>query len=247
MVTPKKREQEFIKVNKTLKGNKIMTKVEQDGIYIRFAGDEKKGEYFTLDWVKVHSFESRSMTYAYGLSEMIMLSKSCTDKDNRPIVEEFHKPMLELVDAFGHSGQSGGSAPNVAVAICHTLKQLFLHKPICPITGIEQEWDDVSVMSNDGMPSYQNNRCSAIFKDSKDGQAYYLDAIVFKDDRDNTFTTNHPIDGVTSRQYVKSFPFTPKTFYIDVISKDGGKSDTIKNPKQLDRVWKYYKQMRKVK
>ena len=43
--------------------------------------------------------------------------------------------------------------------------------------------------------------------------------------------------------YVKSFPFTPKTFYIDVIEEEVAKDDWemyVKDVKQLNKVWKYY-------
>ena len=43
---------------------------------------------------------------------------------------------------------------------------------------------------------------------------------------------------------IKGFPFTPKTFYIDVLEEEIKKDDWImwvKDPKQLDEVWEYYK------
>jgi hypothetical protein len=43
-------------VLKTLRNNKVMVKTENDGIYIRLAGNEGEGECFSLDWAKVISF-----------------------------------------------------------------------------------------------------------------------------------------------------------------------------------------------
>ena len=43
-------------VLKTLRNNKVMVKTENDGIYIRLAGNEEEGECFSLDWAKVISF-----------------------------------------------------------------------------------------------------------------------------------------------------------------------------------------------
>lgn len=46
-------EEEFIRVLNTLRSNKIMVKSEDDGIYIRMAGNERKGECFSKEWTKV--------------------------------------------------------------------------------------------------------------------------------------------------------------------------------------------------
>lgn len=50
-------EKEFKAVLATLKNNKVMVKTEEDGIYVRLAGKESKGEAFSLEWGKVLSFE----------------------------------------------------------------------------------------------------------------------------------------------------------------------------------------------
>ncbi len=51
------RQDGFKKVLKTLKNNNVMVMVGDDGIYIRLAGDEEKGEAFTKEWAKVYSFD----------------------------------------------------------------------------------------------------------------------------------------------------------------------------------------------
>lgn len=51
--TPK---DEFKRVLNTLRENKIMVDTRDDGIYIRMAGTESKGECFTYEWAKVKSF-----------------------------------------------------------------------------------------------------------------------------------------------------------------------------------------------
>jgi len=136
------------------------------------------------------------------------------------LILPFKKEMLRLVDKFGASGQSGGSAPYVAWAITQALEKLLLQNPICPITGIDEEWNDVT--REMGRTSFQNNRLSSVFKDGKDGKPYYLEAIVFEGDIGGRFTSNGSVvlkDGsvLTSRQSIKGFPFVPKTFYVDVI------------------------------
>lgn len=47
---------EFKRVLNTLRENKIMVDTREDGIYIRMAGIESKGECFSYEWAKVKSF-----------------------------------------------------------------------------------------------------------------------------------------------------------------------------------------------
>jgi hypothetical protein len=167
-------------------------------------------------------------TQRFAQRELDILVKSATDPDNRPIIEEFIPEILALCEKFGNSGQSGGSAPYTATALSHAIKKLCLQEPICEITGIDEEWIDVA-RYGDGTGSggdilFQNSRCSGLFR-NKDGSCWYLDAIVWKADTEgesgndwDTFTGR--VENWASRQYVKSFPFTPKTFYIDVTREE---------------------------
>lgn len=158
-------------------------------------------------------------TQSFAANELDILSASHTDPNNRPLIEEFREEMLALCEKFGKSGQSGGSAPYTATALSQAIKKLCLQEPICPVTGIDEEWVDMS--DYDKLSCFQNSRCSALFKHGKDGMPYYLDAIVWKGDTEgesgndwDTFTGN--VEGIKSRQFLQGFPFTPKTFYIDV-------------------------------
>ena len=186
-------------------------------------------------------------TQSFAAKELDALSgmySANTTSEDLPLVLEFRDEILALCEKFGKSGQSEDSAPYVALVTCNTLKHLLLQEPICPITGITEEWVDVSE-HNDGNPWYQNNRCAGLFRDGNIDMVYYLDAVIFKDQDGITFTSygGNGIEGITSSQYIKGFPFEPKSFYIDVISTDtnGIWEHTIKNMKQLDKVWKYYK------
>ncbi len=60
-----------------------------------------------------------------------------------------------------------------------------MQEPICDITGIDSEWNDVREYSDKEM--YQNKRLSSVFKDGKDGTPYYLDAIIFRGQNDSCF------------------------------------------------------------
>lgn len=90
-----------------------------------------------------------------------------------------------------------------------------------------------------------NNRCGAVFK-GINGRAWYLDAIVWKDQDGNTFTVSAKTDSgatILSRQYVKKYPFEPKTFYINVVRKEVAPDDyeyIVRDERHLNRVFKYY-------
>ncbi len=69
------------------------------------------------------------------------------------------------------------------------------------------------VTSGDGM--YQNARCGTVFKqpDRFDGQAYDIDARVFREPDGNCFTNRDSMVPIT-------FPYTPKREYVDVPARD---------------------------
>lgn len=173
--------------------------------------------------------------------EFDILEKTVPDA----LILPFKKQILELCEEFGNSGQSGGSAPYTAGAISSAVKKLMLKEPISDITGIDEEWGDVTEM-NGGETLYQNIRCSALFKDNTG--VYYLDAISWKGPNGSCWHSNsvHGSDGIryTSRQYIKEFPFIPKTFYIDINEVEVEPENWefyVKDMKQLNKVWKYYK------
>jgi len=142
--------------------------------------------------------------------------------------------------------------------IVEYFEKLGMHEPLGPILCTDDEWSDVSSMGGmgDDDVTFQNNRCSAVFKKGKDGKPYYLDAIVWKSQNGNTFTGNSILDSkgrkMKNSQTIK-LPFVPKTFYIDVIKTEwADKEETIKqkgggwwtsviaDETQLEEVWKYY-------
>ncbi len=209
-------------------------------------------------------------TQSFAVRELDILSKTWGmdhNPDDKPVILEFRDEILALCEAFGNSGQSGGSAPYTAGAICSALKHLMLQEPIAPITSIEEEWmncGDRGATDIDSSQVWQNTRCGTLFKDSNisNGDPYYLDAIVWKGDTEgesgnNWDTFTGTVEGIKSRQFLKGFPFTPKTFYIDctrvpydpavhsekdaISCGDGEYIYLIKDRQQLEKVWKYYR------
>lgn len=187
-----------------------------------------------------NSVNEKSKSMSYAQEEIERVIKQAKKEGDKAIIEDFAPEMLALIDKFGKSGQSGGSAPFTAGAIVGALKKLLMQEPISPVTNEKDDWHD---LTGDG--PLQNKRCYALFKEGKDGKPYYLDAIVWKTPKGATYTGT-ALDGtekITSRQYVKKFPFEPKTFTIDVEEREIGKDDwefDIMNTDQLSEVFDYY-------
>jgi len=157
--------------------------------------------------------------------------------------------VMELIEVFSKQGHSGMSASYVI----DIFEKLANYKPLMGITGKDEEWGDVKDYGN-GEPWYQNKRCSAIFKDGKNGKPYYIDALIKKSENgtcwsgmawlsEEDYKSGDRSKMVGKKAYIKSFPFTPKTFYIDVkdveVAKDDWESFVV-DPSQLDEVFNYY-------
>jgi hypothetical protein len=196
--------------------------------------------------------------------ELDRLIKRADEKGEFPIIKEFVPEVKALVKKFADSGQSGGSAPFTTSVILNVIEKLLKQEPLGGVENTEDEWNSLSHFGD--KEGYQNNRLSSVFKEGKDGRPYYLNAIVFRSPGKNYTFTSGSVDlpglagdkiggKIGSSQYIKSFPFEPKTFVIDVdekeyrklkdgtlVEEEGGGwwESWVKNPKQLDEVWEYY-------
>ena len=201
-------------------------------------------------------------TVDHAQYELDRLMRRSAEKGETPIVQEFVPEIMALVQKFANSGQSGASAPFTSGAITKTLQKLLAFEPLGGVENTEDEWGEPS-----NGDTFQNHRLSSVFKQGKDGRPYYLNAIVFvPEGKEYGFTGGGVMmkegskDTVGSSQYIKSFPFEPKTFKITVCEKEyrklkdgslveepggGWWENWLKDPKQLDEVWEYYDRMDK--
>lgn len=122
------------------------------------------------------------------------------------------------------------------------------------IENRKQDWWDVSYnIGNNHKKKFflkQHKICSSVFQLSN-RQYFYINAVLFKEDGDeNTFTSNNGvyldeglIETIDSAQEIRSFPFVEKVFTVKVETKEVEKKIVyfIKDKKQLEEVWKYYK------
>ena len=66
------------------------------------------------------------------------------------------KAIVDLLESFDSQGHSGFSAPYVIRTFC----RLAMFKPLTPLTGEDDEWNDIG-------DCFQNKRYSAVFKNKK--------------------------------------------------------------------------------
>lgn len=168
--------------------------------------------------------EDKTMNNDYAKTELTRAGLFDKDSD---YAGEIGNAVMELIDVFTKQGHSGFSAPLVV----RYFSKLALFKPLTAIMGSDDEWYEVDT------DTWQNNRCSALFREGETGTPYYLDGIVWRTQDGVTFTGS--VEGVSSRQFVYSFPFIPKTFMVDVIENADGNS-TIKDREQLIPAFEYY-------
>ena len=125
------------------------------------------------------------------------------------------KDILEIVDVFsaqGHSGLSASYAINV-------LNRLLRYRPLTPLTGEEDEWEESKFLSDEEKTVEQNKRFSSVFRENHDNStAYDIDGKIFSDDGGETWYTNrHSKVPIT-------FPYLPGDDYPEkVILEDGAR------------------------
>ena len=111
--------------------------------------------------------------------------------------------VIELLKVFSEQGHSGFSAP-----YCINLfAKLAKFELLTPLTGEDDEWNDVTSHVMDQTPTWQNKRCHSVFK-TEEG-AYDIDGIVFRQPNGCCYTTAKSRVPVT-------FPYMPKKVYVDV-------------------------------
>ena len=139
------------------------------------------------------------------LTKKSILELDYLQPNNKKVIEPFIPEILQLIEKFSQSADYVTSTDHAKIILLSVIDHLLNSMPLSPIEFDGVDWG--LVFDN----IYQNKRCGAIFKDDFGG--YYLDAIVWCH-KDNHFTGM--VDGVHSTQYIKSFPFYPTTYYINV-------------------------------
>lgn len=133
----------------------------------------------------------------YAKSELARI-----EQDEDGLQELINKQILEIIGTFSEQGHSGTSA-NYAIAM---LERLLRFKPIRPLTGAEEEWNDLHFGSK------QNKRCSSVFM-NEDGEAHDIDAIVVSDNGGITWFQSGRFRKTVTFPYIP--PTHPEKVYIE--------------------------------
>lgn len=107
-----------------------------------------------------------------------------------PYNDAVSKAILDLIELFASQGHSGFTAPYTV----NTFKRLAMFKPLTPLTGEDNEWNELK------SGEYQNKRYCAVFKE-KDGKAYNSEGKIFTDDGEVWYSSKDSFVEIT-------FPYT---------------------------------------
>lgn len=197
--------------------------------------------------------EENNSLVRFAKNELDRLLKNCgeNDSESNEMQKYINEDILEVVKVFSKQGHSGFSA-SYALNI---LKKLLDFKPIQPLTGEDDEWNECGWTIDDGKKKvFQNRRCSAVFKteDIATGEieATYNDKYVISDNGGITwFTSRHVLDKLGLSEII-TFPFkvpeNPKRIYIKYLENVplGETSDNFVDitdiPEEINKLRKVY-------
>lgn len=127
--------------------------------------------------------------YEFAKNELDLMEKNCKTSTEADMQKAIDKNILEVIKTFTDQQHSGTSASYVILA----LDRLLQFKPLLPLTGEDDEWEDVSKYTG-GTSLYQNTRCPAVFKNAK-GEAYWTEGkSVTEDNGDTWYFESVPIE-----------------------------------------------------
>ena len=134
----------------------------------------------------------------HAKAELKMVGLTADSKDSMDrLMYNNIMAVVQLFSSQGHSGFSSGFVLNM-------ITRLLRFEPITPLTGNDDEWNDVSDLSDRKM--WQNRRCSRIIKE-EDGTCYDMEGKVFTDPEGHTYTNRNSWVKIT-------FPYIPKTEFV---------------------------------
>lgn len=135
--------------------------------------------------------------------------------DDDGMQKMMNQNIIDLIEMFSEQGHSGFSANY----LIHALQRLMKWKPLQPLTGDDDEWNECGFTRENGATVFQNKRCSSVFKDVlPDGTwiAHDIDSVVCSDNGGITW-----FSGGTTKQWIEdiAFPYMPpvepKKVYIE--------------------------------
>ena len=115
----------------------------------------------------------RSATYQKAVYELELLDQL----KERPLILDFKRPMLNLIDSFGNKKNASVTHAKVLTDV---IFKLLTQEPLLEVTGEDEEWFELKGF-------YQSKRSNQLRKEKKDSDAYYQDAIFFINEKGDSF------------------------------------------------------------
>lgn len=172
----------------------------------------KLRDRISLAW-RVLRASGSSNLYRHAETEMLL---RCPDDPTDDLSDRMNKSMraavLDMVLVFCTEGHSGFSA-NYTVGC---LQKVLRYEPLTPLTGDDDEWNEIGGFADGGRAMWQNKRCSKIFKEIVNGrvECYNIEGYVFEEPSGARFT------GYGSRRTV-AFPHSPNEPIIVKVDEEG--------------------------
>lgn len=161
----------------------------------RLCRDVLDGMFRHLGYVR---FERHSNYISHARREFQAVGWDKTDDEMQRLMCD---QVCELLGVYGTHGHSGSSAPYAN----SLFTKLAAFEPLAPLTGEDWEWIEHEPAH------FQNKRCSHVFKqpDRFDGQAYDIDAVIFREPNGCCYTGKDSHRAIT-------FPYVPTREYVEV-------------------------------
>lgn len=166
------------------------------------------------------------------------------DPNLDPVVSKFiWDSLIKLLGVYKDISR----VPEMDSIILEFFNILARGETLSPLNGTDSEWIELNHHDDDIV--FQNVRNNYLFK-CKDGTVKYSNGVIQNSDgylypgpffqsKEDAMSNKNQI----GMMIVKSFPFEPKTFILDVDSivlEDGTKISWVKDPNQLNDVWEIY-------
>ena len=130
---------------------------------------------------------------SYAQKELEKAGLFDKDSDYGGMLGESTMRLIKMFSIEDHSGWSASIQRNI-------FDRLANYNPLQPLTGEDDEWNEVW----NGV--YQNKRCSHVFKEGKDGQAYDSEGKIFRDKNGSTYQSRDSRVFITFPYNVPSKP-----------------------------------------
>ena len=196
--------------------------------------------------------KTESNLVKFARNELDMLLSRCKNKNDESYVMQkcINDDIIKIVKVFSkqdHSGFSASYALNI-------IKRLLDWKPIQPLTGSDDEWNECGCCNERDEMVLQNRRCPAVFKhinkNTGESKSTYIDKYVISDNGGITwFTSRWMLDKLGLSETIE-FPFSvpegPEKIYIKYIENVplGETSDNFiditDNPDEINKLRKVY-------